>query len=160
MFISHQCFSVSTAQGEWQSDMIKGRTGLAQPYDTQEMSTDDSVWTLSSVTCCTARYRWSSETNRRTLIDLKEPFNASRVLDNLKHSCTECILKVLLWATHQIQGNDLIFSLQWLRALHSSRQSFNIVFGECPYCSKVCVCLTVWLTAAFRKPSIDIQLIN
>uniref|UniRef100_A0AAX7TLB9 E3 ubiquitin-protein ligase FANCL n=1 Tax=Astatotilapia calliptera TaxID=8154 RepID=A0AAX7TLB9_ASTCA len=32
---------------------------------------------------------------------------------------------------------------EWLRALHSSRQSFNIVFGECPYCSKVCVCLTV-----------------
>ncbi|XP_035770804.1 E3 ubiquitin-protein ligase FANCL-like [Neolamprologus brichardi] len=25
---------------------------------------------------------------------------------------------------------------EWLRALHSSRQSFNIVFGECPYCSK------------------------
>ncbi|KAF3708528.1 E3 ubiquitin-protein ligase FANCL [Channa argus] len=25
---------------------------------------------------------------------------------------------------------------QWLRALPSSRQSFNIVFGECPYCSK------------------------
>uniref|UniRef100_A0A3Q3GW81 E3 ubiquitin-protein ligase FANCL n=1 Tax=Labrus bergylta TaxID=56723 RepID=A0A3Q3GW81_9LABR len=28
---------------------------------------------------------------------------------------------------------------EWLRALPSSRQSFNIVFGECPYCSKVCV---------------------
>lgn len=28
-------------------------------------------------------------------------------------------------------------SLQWLRGLPSSRQSFNIVFGECPYCSKV-----------------------
>ncbi|XP_030012457.1 E3 ubiquitin-protein ligase FANCL isoform X3 [Sphaeramia orbicularis] len=26
---------------------------------------------------------------------------------------------------------------EWLRALPSSRQSFNIVFGECPYCSKV-----------------------
>ncbi|KAK7901143.1 hypothetical protein WMY93_017912 [Mugilogobius chulae] len=25
---------------------------------------------------------------------------------------------------------------QWLRALPSTRQSFNIVFGECPYCSK------------------------
>ncbi|XP_056147734.1 E3 ubiquitin-protein ligase FANCL isoform X2 [Lampris incognitus] len=25
---------------------------------------------------------------------------------------------------------------EWLRALSSSRQSFNIVFGECPYCSK------------------------
>ena len=29
------------------------------------------------------------------------------------------------------------FFLQWLRALPSSRQSFNMVFGECPYCSKV-----------------------
>lgn len=27
--------------------------------------------------------------------------------------------------------------LQWLRGLPTSRQSFNIVFGECPYCSKV-----------------------
>lgn len=25
---------------------------------------------------------------------------------------------------------------EWLRALPSSRQSFNVVFGECPYCSK------------------------
>ncbi|XP_038150653.1 E3 ubiquitin-protein ligase FANCL [Cyprinodon tularosa] len=25
---------------------------------------------------------------------------------------------------------------EWLRALPSSRQSFNLVFGECPYCSK------------------------
>ncbi|XP_044069914.1 E3 ubiquitin-protein ligase FANCL isoform X2 [Siniperca chuatsi] len=25
---------------------------------------------------------------------------------------------------------------EWLRALPSSRQSFNIVFGECPYCNK------------------------
>uniref|UniRef100_UPI003AAF74E4 E3 ubiquitin-protein ligase FANCL isoform X2 n=1 Tax=Centroberyx gerrardi TaxID=166262 RepID=UPI003AAF74E4 len=25
---------------------------------------------------------------------------------------------------------------EWLRALPSSRQSFNIIFGECPYCSK------------------------
>uniref|UniRef100_A0A674AEV7 FA complementation group L n=1 Tax=Salmo trutta TaxID=8032 RepID=A0A674AEV7_SALTR len=25
---------------------------------------------------------------------------------------------------------------EWLRGLPSSRQSFNIVFGECPYCSK------------------------
>ncbi|XP_051867982.1 E3 ubiquitin-protein ligase FANCL isoform X3 [Pristis pectinata] len=28
-------------------------------------------------------------------------------------------------------------NLQWLRGLPSSRQSFNIIFGECPYCSKV-----------------------
>uniref|UniRef100_A0A671KRF4 FA complementation group L n=1 Tax=Sinocyclocheilus anshuiensis TaxID=1608454 RepID=A0A671KRF4_9TELE len=26
---------------------------------------------------------------------------------------------------------------EWLRGLPTSRQSFNIVFGECPYCSKV-----------------------
>ncbi|KAJ0067079.1 hypothetical protein NL108_010246 [Boleophthalmus pectinirostris] len=25
---------------------------------------------------------------------------------------------------------------QWLRALPSTRQSFNVIFGECPYCSK------------------------
>ncbi|XP_075899091.1 E3 ubiquitin-protein ligase FANCL [Nelusetta ayraudi] len=25
---------------------------------------------------------------------------------------------------------------EWLRALPSSRQSFNVIFGECPYCSK------------------------
>ncbi|XP_055099336.2 E3 ubiquitin-protein ligase FANCL isoform X3 [Symphalangus syndactylus] len=26
---------------------------------------------------------------------------------------------------------------EWLRGLQTSRQSFNIIFGECPYCSKV-----------------------
>lgn len=26
---------------------------------------------------------------------------------------------------------------EWLRGLQTSRQSFNILFGECPYCSKV-----------------------
>ncbi|XP_074255918.1 E3 ubiquitin-protein ligase FANCL isoform X8 [Saimiri boliviensis] len=26
---------------------------------------------------------------------------------------------------------------EWLRGLPTSRQSFNIIFGECPYCSKV-----------------------
>uniref|UniRef100_A0A672N6D7 FA complementation group L n=1 Tax=Sinocyclocheilus grahami TaxID=75366 RepID=A0A672N6D7_SINGR len=30
-------------------------------------------------------------------------------------------------------------SSQWLRVLPTSRQSFNIVFGECPYCSKAFV---------------------
>ncbi|ETE72297.1 E3 ubiquitin-protein ligase FANCL, partial [Ophiophagus hannah] len=29
------------------------------------------------------------------------------------------------------------FILQWLRGLPSSRQSFNVIFGECPYCSKL-----------------------
>uniref|UniRef100_A0A8P4GKT0 E3 ubiquitin-protein ligase FANCL n=1 Tax=Dicentrarchus labrax TaxID=13489 RepID=A0A8P4GKT0_DICLA len=32
---------------------------------------------------------------------------------------------------------------EWLRALPSSRQSFSIVFGECPYCSKVRVHLAL-----------------
>lgn len=27
--------------------------------------------------------------------------------------------------------------LQWLQGLPSSRQSFNVIFGECPYCNKV-----------------------
>ena len=27
---------------------------------------------------------------------------------------------------------------QWLRALPTSKTSFNLVFGECPYCNKVC----------------------
>lgn len=31
----------------------------------------------------------------------------------------------------------ILLSSQWLRGLPTSRQSFNIVFGECPYCSKV-----------------------
>ncbi|KAF7252476.1 E3 ubiquitin-protein ligase FANCL [Varanus komodoensis] len=26
---------------------------------------------------------------------------------------------------------------QWLRGLPSSRQSFNVIFGECPYCNKI-----------------------
>ena len=31
-----------------------------------------------------------------------------------------------------------LFYLQWLRALPSTRHSFNVLFGECPYCNKVC----------------------
>ncbi|KAK3733582.1 hypothetical protein QZH41_008474 [Actinostola sp. cb2023] len=27
--------------------------------------------------------------------------------------------------------------IEWLKSLSSSRQSFNMIFGECPYCSKV-----------------------
>ena len=29
------------------------------------------------------------------------------------------------------------FLFQWLRALPTSRQSFNTIFGDCPYCEKV-----------------------
>ncbi|XP_056327434.1 E3 ubiquitin-protein ligase FANCL-like, partial [Danio aesculapii] len=34
------------------------------------------------------------------------------------------------------KSNLIYLSSQWLRGLPTSRQSFNIVFGECPYCSK------------------------
>ncbi|XP_006881087.1 PREDICTED: E3 ubiquitin-protein ligase FANCL-like [Elephantulus edwardii] len=36
---------------------------------------------------------------------------------------------------------------EWLRGLLTSRQSFNIIFGECPYCSK-----PITLKMAGRKP--------
>lgn len=75
MFISHQCFSVSTGGLLKVSDSeiwSKVEKDYSMPCDTQEMSTDDYVWTLSSVTRCTARYLWSSETNRRTLINFKK----------------------------------------------------------------------------------------
>ncbi|XP_001510934.1 E3 ubiquitin-protein ligase FANCL [Ornithorhynchus anatinus] len=36
---------------------------------------------------------------------------------------------------------------EWLRGLLSSRQSFNIIFGECPYCSK-----PITLKMSERKP--------
>lgn len=52
--------------------------------------------------------------------------------------------KVMIWSS-----SFFLLSLQWLRALPTSRQSFSIVFGECPYCSKVCLHLAAWLTAAF-----------
>ncbi|XP_035684432.1 E3 ubiquitin-protein ligase FANCL-like isoform X2 [Branchiostoma floridae] len=35
--------------------------------------------------------------------------------------------------------------IEWLRALPSTRMSFNVIFGECPYCSKP---ITVKMTAA------------
>lgn len=77
--------------------MIKGRTGLAQPYDTQEMSTDDSVWTvLGDMLHGQILLKLRNKSQDSNRLKKKEPFNASRVLDNLKHSCTECILKVLL----------------------------------------------------------------
>lgn len=36
---------------------------------------------------------------------------------------------------------------EWLRGLSSSRQSFNVLFGECPYCSK-----PITLKMSGRKP--------
>ncbi|XP_069464150.1 E3 ubiquitin-protein ligase FANCL isoform X2 [Ambystoma mexicanum] len=36
---------------------------------------------------------------------------------------------------------------EWLRGLPSSRQSFNVIFGECPYCSKPIV-----LKMSIKKP--------
>ena len=44
-------------------------------------------------------------------------------------------LLLVSWKSCKLCGMSL---LQWLRAVPSSRQSFNVVFGECPYCSKVC----------------------
>ncbi|MBN3290796.1 FANCL ligase, partial [Polypterus senegalus] len=38
---------------------------------------------------------------------------------------------------------------EWLRGLPSCRQSFNIVFGECPYCSKVCTTFYDYSVAGF-----------
>lgn len=35
------------------------------------------------------------------------------------------------------QSFHYICLYEWLRGLLTSRQSFNIIFGECPYCSKV-----------------------
>ncbi|KAK2160239.1 hypothetical protein LSH36_137g01023 [Paralvinella palmiformis] len=29
----------------------------------------------------------------------------------------------------------IVFYFQWLQSLPSFRQSFNVTFGECPYCS-------------------------
>ena len=30
----------------------------------------------------------------------------------------------------------LLARTQWLRSVTTTRQSFNMLFGECPYCSK------------------------
>ena len=52
--------------------------------------------------------------------------------------CPCCYMYVCLTRGRwQCLLDKFIFHLQWLRALPSSRQSFNMVFGECPYCSKV-----------------------
>jgi len=45
-----------------------------------------------------------------------------------------CNLLVFVWYLNILL---IYLSSQWLRGLPTSRQSFNIVFGECPYCSKV-----------------------
>ncbi|XP_023602426.1 E3 ubiquitin-protein ligase FANCL isoform X2 [Myotis lucifugus] len=46
-----------------------------------------------------------------------------------------------------IHGLLLTHKLMWLRGLQTSRQSFNILFGECPYCSK-----PITLKMSGRKP--------
>ncbi|KAG8123048.1 hypothetical protein E2320_018412, partial [Naja naja] len=38
--------------------------------------------------------------------------------------------------SHCGQSFHQVCLYEWLRGLPSSRQSFNVIFGECPYCSK------------------------
>ena len=33
------------------------------------------------------------------------------------------------------------FVVQWLKTLPTTRQSFGTLFGECPYCNEVSVCV-------------------
>lgn len=49
---------------------------------------------------------------------------------------------------HNSQCGQLqIFFYEWLRRLLTSRQSFNIIFGECPYCGE-----PITLEMSGRKP--------
>lgn len=68
------------------------------------------------------------------------------------------ILLLLLLLLHQVCRVEsvlrlhLFFLLQWLRTLPSSRQSFNVVFGECPYCSKVGTGGHIKVTQRWQRP--------
>ncbi|XP_068455461.1 E3 ubiquitin-protein ligase FANCL isoform X2 [Clinocottus analis] len=82
--------------------------------------------------------------NLRDVLEIEFPSPASHEKSNFSVECGICYSYRLEAAVPDQVCNDprcgqpfhQACLYQWLRALPSSRQSFSIVFGECPYCSK------------------------
>ncbi|XP_067384604.1 E3 ubiquitin-protein ligase FANCL [Channa argus] len=82
--------------------------------------------------------------NLRDVLEITFPSPATHEKSNFSTECGICYSYRLEAAIPDQVCNDprcgqpfhQACLYEWLRALPSSRQSFNIVFGECPYCSK------------------------
>ncbi|KAK2823920.1 hypothetical protein Q5P01_021095 [Channa striata] len=93
--------------------------------------------------------------NLRDVLEITFPSPATHEKSNFSTECGICYSYRLEAAIPDQVCNDprcgqpfhQACLYEWLRTLPSSRQSFNIVFGECPYCSKP---ITVKMSAQKR----------
>uniref|UniRef100_A0A8C5EZZ8 E3 ubiquitin-protein ligase FANCL n=1 Tax=Gouania willdenowi TaxID=441366 RepID=A0A8C5EZZ8_GOUWI len=82
--------------------------------------------------------------NLRDVLEIEFPSSATHEKSSFNIECGICYSYHLEAAIPDQVCNDPCCGqpfhqaclYEWLRALPSSRQSFSIVFGECPYCSK------------------------
>ncbi|XP_041106899.1 E3 ubiquitin-protein ligase FANCL [Polyodon spathula] len=93
--------------------------------------------------------------NIKEILEIEFPIPANREKTNFSMECGICYSYRLDSAIPDQVCNDprcgqpfhQACLYEWLRGLPSCRQSFNIIFGECPYCSKP---ITVKMTV--KKP--------
>ncbi|XP_034040214.1 E3 ubiquitin-protein ligase FANCL isoform X2 [Thalassophryne amazonica] len=82
--------------------------------------------------------------NLRDVLEIEFPSPATHEKSSFSNECGICYSYRLEAAIPDQVCNDprcgqpfhQACLYEWLRALPSSRQSFNVVFGECPYCNK------------------------
>ncbi|XP_052429244.1 E3 ubiquitin-protein ligase FANCL [Carassius gibelio] len=82
--------------------------------------------------------------NMRDVLEIEFPSPSTHEKSNFSVECGICYSYRLESAIPDQVCNDprcgqpfhQVCLYEWLRGLPTSRQSFNIVFGECPYCSK------------------------
>lgn len=96
-------------------------SGLQWPTLWPAFPSSVSLWGKSEKIQQSEMQKCNSIINKRTIID----YYAKTNMQFLKFLVS--LFNLLL----------IDLSSQWLRGLSTSRQSFSIVFGECPYCSKV-----------------------
>ncbi|XP_070576805.1 E3 ubiquitin-protein ligase FANCL-like [Ptychodera flava] len=92
--------------------------------------------------------RWDQQgsvlTNLQSILDIEFPSPSKSQKQDFSMECGICYSYRLDTAIPDQVCNDprcgqpfhQTCLYEWLRALPSSRQSFNTIFGECPYCSK------------------------
>ncbi|XP_037554192.1 E3 ubiquitin-protein ligase FANCL [Nematolebias whitei] len=91
---------------------------------------------------------WNPDTsvlhNLRDVLEIEFPSSATHEKSSFSAECGICYSYRLETSVPDQVCNDprcgqpfhQACLYEWLRALPSSRQSFNLMFGECPYCSK------------------------
>jgi len=99
--------------------------------------------------------KWNTNTgvleNLRHLLEMDFPSPSSATKDEMNVTCGICYCYRLDDDIPEVSCDDVRCGQtyhnscleEWLRSLPSCRQSFNMIFGECPYCNKT---LTVRLS--------------